>query len=63
MKHQALFSSNDKSNKTVACCNFAWRFKGSISSNNNSAEGADSSVSADHTREPNQKNLTKVNAV
>ena len=29
MKHQALFSSTDKSknNKRVACCNFAWRFK------------------------------------
>ena len=29
MKHQALFSSKDKSkNKSVVCCNFAWRFKG-----------------------------------
>ena len=29
MKHQALFSSKDKSkkNKSVVCCNFAWRFK------------------------------------
>ena len=28
-KHQALFSSKDKSknNKSVVCCNFAWRFK------------------------------------
>ena len=30
MKHQALFSSKDKSknNKSVVCCNFAWHFKG-----------------------------------
>ena len=29
-KHQALFSSKDKSkkNKSVVCCNFAWLFKG-----------------------------------
>ena len=29
MKHQALFSSKDKSknNKSVVCCNFAWCFK------------------------------------
>ena len=32
MKHQVLFSSKDKSenNKSVVCCNFAWRFKGQI---------------------------------
>ena len=32
MKHQALFSSKDKSkkNKSVICCNFAWPFKGLI---------------------------------
>ena len=30
IKYQALFSSKDKSenNKSVVCCNFAWRFKG-----------------------------------
>ena len=30
MKHQALFSSKDKSknNESVDCCNFAWRFNG-----------------------------------
>ena len=30
MKHQALFSSKDKSqkNKSVVCCSFAWGFKG-----------------------------------
>ena len=30
MKHQALFYLKDKSkiNKSVVCCNFAWRFKG-----------------------------------
>ena len=29
MKRQAIFSSKDKSknNKSVVCCNFAWRFK------------------------------------
>ena len=29
MKHQALFSSKDKSKKykSVVCCNFAWHFK------------------------------------
>ena len=30
MKHQALFSSKDKNknNKSVVCCNFAWRVNG-----------------------------------
>ena len=30
MKHQALFTSKDKSKKykSVVCCNFSWRFKG-----------------------------------
>ena len=33
MKHQALFSLKDKSknNKSVVCCNFAWRFKVKLS--------------------------------
>ena len=33
MKHQALFSLKDKSknNKSVVCCNFAWRFKVNLS--------------------------------